>query len=193
MSSETTGVFLNVTQLAHEFGANRETISRKLKAAEVPSRPCPVDGRISLFRLRDAVKAIFTTDETGQKDPNLMEPHQRASHYKAEEAKQRLAIQAKELIPAAEVEAEMAAAFKLVAQTLETIPDLLERDAGLNPSQIEIVEKHLDKLRVGMADRLAEGTPVTPAAIEDVIRKMAAERPMELLALMKGSEADPFS
>ena len=63
------------------------------------------------------------------------------------------------LIPAAEVEEVTVLAFSAVAQTLLTLPDELERSAGLNPEQAELVERTIHNAMDGLADRLSVLAP----------------------------------
>ena len=74
--------------------------------------------------------------------------------YKAhlEELKYREA--AKELVPVREFELALASGFKAVAATLESLPDILERDVGLTGAQVEKAQTIIDRLRDELFSRL---------------------------------------
>jgi hypothetical protein len=61
---------------------------------------------------------------------------------------------AKELIQARDFEIELASGFKAVATTLETLPDILERDCELTGAQVERVQAVIDRLRDDLYSRL---------------------------------------
>ena len=63
------------------------------------------------------------------------------------------------LIPADEVEEAVALANATVAQALLSLPDELERNAGLSPEQAELVERVIHAALDGLADRLANLAP----------------------------------
>ena len=50
-------------------------------------------------------------------------------------------------MPSFEVERQYAHLFKLITQRLETLPDILEREAGLAGDSLTIVEATVDEIR----------------------------------------------
>ena len=54
------------------------------------------------------------------------------------------------LVPVEEVHREMSRLAKSVASALDSLPDMLERDAGLPPDAIDLVEGITDTLREQM-------------------------------------------
>ena len=85
-----------------------------------------------------------------------MPPFQRRAHYQSELDKLKLQEQRRELIPRLETEQEMAGLLKIVAQCLDTLPDILERDCGLPASVLVKMEEVLDQAREDLHLRLAE-------------------------------------
>lgn len=59
------------------------------------------------------------------------------------------------LVPVEEVETEMAAIFKALGNFLETLPDILEREAGLNPAQAEALQRSIDHERARLHAKVA--------------------------------------
>lgn len=154
------GLFCSILQIADETGRTRETISRRISqgnlapAGKVRSHP--------VYRLRDVLPLLFNTGDDGQIDIDSLEPNTRLAWLRGESEKISLAKEARTLIPVVEFEAQMAQSFKLVAQCIETIPDVLERDCGMRPEDVAAVEKHLDNLRTSLADALAAPEEVDP-------------------------------
>lgn len=80
-------------------------------------------------------------------DEGKMTPRDRLAHYNAELKLRELQIQDGELYVAHEHDRAVSRVFKAVAAGLETLPDVLERDAGLDGHQLECVFALIDKLR----------------------------------------------
>lgn len=137
------GVHLNLSQIASEFGVARETARKRLDDASVDA--ADVDSAHPVYRLRDVLRAFAAAD--GRQDPERMKPWERKAHYQAEHEMLRLQVERGELVPSIEVEQEIARLFKLIAQALDTLPDVLERDAGATAAQLTRVERHLAELR----------------------------------------------
>ena len=64
---------------------------------------------------------------------------------------------ARDLIPVREHELALASAFKLVAAVLETLPDILERDAGITGVAAHKMQEIIDNLRNDLYSRLTDG------------------------------------
>ncbi len=89
-------------------------------------------------------------------DPRDLSPRERLEYYKAERERLRLAEEEGELVPAAEVEDQIAGLVKLLVQTLDTLPDLLERDVAISPDAIARAQEIVDALRQDMYDKVSE-------------------------------------
>lgn len=75
---------------------------------------------------------------------------ERRAWYQSEN--ERLEVERKkgQLVPASTVEAEFAVLIKGMVQRLDTLADVLERDAALTPGQVEIVQRTVDSVREEM-------------------------------------------
>lgn len=93
--------------------------------------------------------------QEGTVDPSGMTPKDRLDHYRAERERLKLEQETGSLIPAAEVESVTAEAMKTLAQTLDTLPDVLERDAGLSGETVQIVQRVIDAARESMYSDVA--------------------------------------
>lgn len=82
----------------------------------------------------------------------------RAAHeyWKAQLAEQEFKKRAGDLLDRDQVEQAAATVLANVAQTLRSIPDNLERVAGLTPEQAEATERIIDSLCLSLHDKLKE-------------------------------------
>jgi hypothetical protein len=71
---------------------------------------------------------------------------ERAAHerVKREQREFKLAIEMGQYLPRAEVQQASATALAVLAQSLRTIPDVLERSCNLTPEHAEIAQKSVD-------------------------------------------------
>lgn len=79
---------------------------------------------------------------------------------RAERERLKLEQETGSLIPAADVESVTAEVMKTLAQTLDTLPDVLERDAGISGEAVQIVQRVIDSARESMYSdvvRLVDG------------------------------------
>jgi hypothetical protein len=149
-----TGTNLSIRQLAEETGFDRDTVSKKLTESGV--RPSGKRGGHPVYRLRDALPALYVTGPDGRQDPEKMDPFRRKAHYQAEHELLSLARERGELVPRMEVEQEQARVLKILVQALDTLPDLLERDCALTAAALGRVEQIVDGAREQMYEALAE-------------------------------------
>jgi hypothetical protein len=113
------------------------------------------------YPLAGAVRGYITylqglVDGIGSNDPDRLPPFQRRAHYQSELEKLKLEQERGELIPRMEVEQQYALLLKIVAECLDTLPDLLERDCGLSAKVLVRVEAALDRAREDLHARLSE-------------------------------------
>jgi Protein of unknown function (DUF1441) len=159
------GVHVSISAMANEVGHARETIRKRLADAGVKS-----SGERSgnpLYRLRDMLRALNQTTD-GKRDPDKLPPFERHAHFKAEHAKICFERELRQLIPAAEVERGYAHIFKTTARVFDTLPDTLERDCGLSPAALVVVEKHLDAARVELHAELNRSSN-EPEGTENIV------------------------
>jgi terminase small subunit / prophage DNA-packing protein len=91
---------------------------------------------------------------SGQIDPETLPPGERKQWYDGEAKRIDLAVSARELIRASELEEEIATAYASIAQTMLSLPDWLERRAGISPEQAEECEAVIHEAMTGLSDRL---------------------------------------
>ena len=148
-------ITLSIRRLADEFAMARETVSKRL--AEYSVAPCGRRHGHPVYRLRDAAPAIVgvgITDEDGNRDPRMLPPEKRNAYYQSELRRLEFEMETGQLVPAAQHEAAVADLARDVVQFLTTLPDELERDAGLTPEQIEAMHASIDRSRQGLYETL---------------------------------------
>lgn len=139
------GIHLSVSSISEEFGSTRETVAKRLAAANVV--PSGKRGGHNVYRLRDAIAACLVTTDKGEIDPDKLRPFERHAYYKAEREQLQLQVERAELVPSLEVERRFGTLFKVIAEFFDTLPDVIERDCGAAPMFLVKLEDRLDKLR----------------------------------------------
>lgn len=148
------GVLLSLRQMAEETGFDRGTIARRIDEARL--KPGGKRGGHPVYRMRDVLKLLF---QPGGEDfdPDELDPFKRRAYYQGELEKMKVAQERGELVPRMEVEREQARVLGRVVQFCDTLPDIIERDVGATPIQLEAIERAVDKLREDLyADLVAE-------------------------------------
>lgn len=136
----TSTVELPLGTLAQEFSLSRDVLRRLL--AEAGVTPSGKRSGHPVYRLRDVLQAVQRGQQTEQ-----MSPYARHALAKALLAEDEIRLRRGELLERHDVEQEQARILRLVALNRDTLPDILERDAGLSAAQVAIVERVLDRER----------------------------------------------
>ena len=139
----------NITRLADAFGLHRDTVRKRLKEGGV--LPAGTRNGANVYALKDAGPALFgeTLSASGD-DPDELLPQDRKAWYQSENERVKLEKEMRLLVPVEEAHREMSRLAKAVASGLDSLADMLERDAGLPPEAIELVEQTTDALREQM-------------------------------------------
>ena len=146
------GIHLSVTAFSREFSVTRETATKRI--ADAGLKPTSKRGGYPVYRLKELFKAVYQSVDGGV-DPDRLDPFQRKAHYQAEHEKLQLETERGQLVPAIEAEARYAEQAKIMAECLETLPDILERDCGATPLFVAKIEKRLDTVRDELYRKLA--------------------------------------
>ena len=145
----------SVAKIAEAFGMDRKAVKRRLLEANIPVaatlRGNPV------YALRNVGPALFGGGETAEgdsiHDPSLMDPKSRKDWYQSENERLKLEKEQRKLVPIDEVVFVYSSMRKAVVQVLDTIPDILERDCGLTPQAVGMVQKSIDDLRYTLQEK----------------------------------------
>lgn len=142
----------SIARLAEEFGMDRRTATKRLREAEVP--PMGKRSGHDVYRLRDAAPALvdaIAAPMGGEgMDPRDLPPMERRAYYQSENERLKVETTTGQLVPAAEVEADMAKLVKILVTMLATLPDVLERDCALSAAQVIRVQEACDEVRQAM-------------------------------------------
>lgn len=149
----------NKADLANWFGVSLTTVDQWLR------RGCPFldrgeRGKQWRFDFLAVAKWRYgAPDAAPDDDPEKLAPKDRLDWYRGTRERTKHQQEIGELIPAAEYEAALSAALKTVAAGLESLPDLLERDAALPGPAIERTIEVIDQMRDGLYQRLTANEP----------------------------------
>lgn len=150
---------LSISQIASEFGMARGTVSKRIDALGI--KPDGRRGGYPIYRMRDVIRVVAPEPELGsgagpEFDPSKLPPGDRRAWYQSENERLKVEADQGRLIPAIEVEAEMATLAKTVVRELEILPDTIERDLRVGPEVIEYLQDKIYKLRQQIAGAVAE-------------------------------------
>lgn len=126
-----------LSEWATHLGTTRDTLRKRL--VEAGATASGKRGGHPVYTLSVVLRAVLSGAGA--------DPFRRRAERQSELLEMKLAVERGELIPRDEVRETFAEAFKPIRQTLETLPDILERDAALTPQQVAACEKAIDKLR----------------------------------------------
>jgi phage terminase Nu1 subunit (DNA packaging protein) len=154
----------NKRQIAEFFGVSTNTIGAWIsrgcpvtKAGEGPGDPWVLDAlAVAEWRYTGP-----EADEIENGRPEDFQPSDRKAWFESERVRRELQVKDRELIRVSEVEEVVATAFALIAQELRTLPDSLERRAGLSGEVTGLVDTHVSDALAALATRLEELSPVT--------------------------------
>jgi hypothetical protein len=151
------GIRLSISQIAVEFSMSRNTVARRID--QLGLRPDGKRGGYAVYRLRD-VAAIVAPEgpspSASDFDPTQLPPSERRAWFQSENERLKAEAEQRQLIPAGEVETEMAVMVKTVVRALETLPDRAERDLRCPPEVVEFLQNEVYALRVELQDQVSE-------------------------------------
>ena len=139
---------LNVGQIANLTGFSRPTVASKLALIT----PIQNNKNLKLYSLEQLLRLGF--DNVRSENVDELSPNDRRAFWQAENERLKYERETGELIPAFEVAQEMSFLAKAIVQSLETLPDILERDCGLQPNALIRVQQVIDDIRDQMAQHI---------------------------------------
>ncbi|HHF5779137.1 TPA: DUF1441 family protein [Haemophilus influenzae] len=142
---------LNINQIAELVGMHRQTVSQRL-AGLTPA--IGSNSKLKLYTLSDLIKIGLAEKMTANVDS--LSPVERRAFWQAENERLKYERDTGELVPSFEVAQEMSFLAKAVVQSLDTLPDILERDCGLPPVALMRVQQVIDDLRDQMAQQIQQ-------------------------------------
>lgn len=126
-------------------------VDRRVVAQALETAPSHQHNGNRVWHVREGMRAIYQrvlgVDSAGRKNPNDMEPKEALDYYRAQREKIKLGEDIRQMIPAAHIERIVGETFKSLAQTLDGLPDALERDCGLPPLAVTAAQQAVDVMR----------------------------------------------
>jgi len=125
-------------------------IDPRIVKQALETAPYQMRGARQVWHVRDGMPAIFQRvngTSAAKRNPNDMEPKDALDYYRAQREKIKLAEDIRKMIPAADIERVISEAFKVLAQSLDALPDALERDCGLPASAVTAAQHAVDAMR----------------------------------------------
>ena len=119
-------------------------VDRRKTAQVLEKLPSTIHNGVRVWHIRDALQL---KDESAKKNPNDMEPKDALDYYRAQRERIKLAEDIRKMIPAADIERVIGEAFKALAQSLDALPDALERDCGLPALAVTAAQRAVDTMR----------------------------------------------
>jgi hypothetical protein len=138
----------SISRISEAIGRDRRTVAGVIKDAAIA--PAGTRRGNPVYRLSDIVDALTAErrqSSSGGIDVDDLIPTDRKAWFQSETERIKLEKELRLLVPAEEAHREMSRLAKAVASGLDSLADILERDAGLTPETIELVEKSTDALR----------------------------------------------
>nr|WP_255773279.1 DUF1441 family protein [Halorhodospira sp. 9622] len=134
----------SINRLSQVTGMARETITKRLNGVQ----PAGMKNGHPVYHFREAGPALYGESAgASSADPEEMTPSDRDRWYASEIKRLEYEKSLGRLIPAEEARQAWSEALKSMMLALETLTDLVERDAGLNPEQARVIEATVDRVR----------------------------------------------
>lgn len=146
----------SISQMARAFGMDRKTVSKRLENAGVA--PAGKKSGYATYALKDAGPALFAATSVAGFvfDPETMLPKDRKDWFQSENERLKFEQAMGQLVPLHDYHREQSILAKSVANTLDTLPDVLERDCGLSADMLSRVQESIDAVREQMYQRVID-------------------------------------
>ncbi len=141
---------VSVRSISQLLEIDRDTVRLAFDRADL--QPVAQRGGYPAYDFRAAVKAIFS--RRGDVNPETLTPADRKNLALAKRAEFELQVRAGEYLPRGDYRAASAQAFARIAQAIRSLPDNLERKAGLTPDAVQHAEEVVDAVLSNLADDL---------------------------------------
>ncbi|RFA24355.1 hypothetical protein CAI21_22025 [Alkalilimnicola ehrlichii] len=134
----------SINRLSQMTGMARETITRKVQGI----KPSGTKSGHPVYHWRDVGPALYgDAMPAAATDPNELPATERDRWYASELKRLEYEQELGQLLKAEDVRSAWAGALKAVMLGLETLTDVVERDAGLTPEQTSVIQRTVDRMR----------------------------------------------
>ncbi len=135
----------SVNRLATELQIDRRALAKQLEGVRTAKETETGRGIDREYHLTDVVRALYLDGSGARLDPQ--QEKARLDKLRADQIADAIAVKRRELIDVEQYRTALSAVLKTVATTLESLPDLLERDAGLPGAAVARAVVTIDALR----------------------------------------------
>lgn len=142
----------NLTQAAELLDLHRGTIRSKVKEAGIT--PVRTERGTPLYLLSELARACFHDSNPIAFDPENASPKDLKDWYQAQRERLKYEIECRQVIPAQEVLLEKSKLAKAVANTLDVLPDILEREHSIPADVIKRIQEIADEIRQSMYEAI---------------------------------------
>lgn len=132
----------SLSGLAREYGMAWRTVARRMEGVEPDGEVNGTPGWYAATAARVLVAPGAIPAKGG--DPDLLPPMDRLSFWRSERERLRVELENGTLLTRIEVEQQLARVSELVGRFYDTLPDVMERDGLLSPSDLARLETALD-------------------------------------------------
>ena len=136
----------SVNKLASALNVDRRTISKRI--AEAGIDPCGARQGHPVYLLSDVARVVFNPS-LGAAGPEDLDkfPEQRKAWYQSENERIKFETSVGQLIHQSVFVRETSLVIKNMVNSLDSLPDQMERDFGLAPKVVASVQKAIDAAR----------------------------------------------
>lgn len=147
-----------VARLAREFRIHRHTLAKRIAKAGL--EPTGEQRGNPTYSIYDVAVLLLVPPKKGKTDFEDR-PTARKAWYQSENERIKFETAIGKLVPIEDVQRQLFLMAKEVVATLDRIPDVLERDAELEPEHVQMVEETIYRLRDDLRCRLVADKPET--------------------------------
>lgn len=146
----------SLNQLARAFGIARETVAKRLSDANV--EPSGSRRGHAVYQVKLAAMAILMPQSTAGSfnDPEKMAPMDRRAWYASERDRTALEKEQGLLVDVEDCRQQMVDIINIGLPIFDSLADELERDFGVDPQIISLIEQRVDAVKNKWADALVE-------------------------------------
>lgn len=135
----------SINKISTAFGMDRRTITKRIQESGV--KPAGKRSGHSVYHLKEAAGAVYGQGGPGPDLDLDQYPEARKAWYQSENEKLKFEVAKGELVTDSEYARALAFLIKSFTAALDVLPDQLERDAGLEPEAILIIQAVCDGAR----------------------------------------------
>lgn len=141
----------SISRIAEAIQKDRRTVAKLIQEAGIP--PAGTRRGNPVYALGDVFDALDRGSRppvAGGIDVNELLPQDRKAWFQSENERIKLEKELRHLVPDHEMAREMSRFAKNIAAALESLPDVLERDAGIEGEALDVVQRVADEFREQM-------------------------------------------